>query len=159
MRLQLKNIDYKSNETTYFRKIVALKREITKEQLIEETLVYFNMERPNEVEVIPTIYGLSLFLGVGLDSISNLYSHFDIDSKFIADNLKTTTANTLINQSLLNTINPFIAKMLLSRQGITEVQQVEKTKEISYNTSIITTFETQLLDNIKKNKTIDNNIN
>lgn len=75
-------------------------------------------------DVIPSIEGLALVLGVNRDTIyewKKQYKEFSDTLEIL--NLKQT--KLLINAGLLNKVNIAIAKLLLSKQGYTEKQEVE----------------------------------
>lgn len=75
-------------------------------------------------DVIPSIEGLALVLGVNRNTIyewKRQYKEFSDTLEIL--NLKQT--KLLINAGLLNKVNIAIAKLLLSKQGYTEKQEVE----------------------------------
>lgn len=75
-------------------------------------------------DVIPSVEGLALVLGVNRDTIyewKRQYKEFSDALEIL--NLKQT--KLLINAGLLNKVNIAIAKLLLSKQGYTEKQELE----------------------------------
>lgn len=74
---------------------------------------------------LPTIEGLALFLGI---SRSTLYLWQKEHDKFsdIIETLQQKQASALINNGLSGNYNPTIAKVLLTKHGYTDKQEIDQ---------------------------------
>lgn len=79
---------------------------------------------------LPTIEGLALFLGI---SRSTLYLWQKEHSQFsdIIETLQQKQASVLINNGLSGNYNPTIAKVLLTKHGYTDKQEIDQKTEHS----------------------------
>lgn len=81
-------------------------------------------------EVIPTIAGLAVYLGV---SRSTLYEYKKLDNEF-SDTLEMILQNQerlLINRSLTGDFNATIAKLMLANHGYNDKQEVTNTTSLN----------------------------
>lgn len=81
----------------------------------------------NKIEVnIPTIEGLALYLEINRDTVyawKKTYAEFSD----IVDDLMAKQANRLLNKGLSGDYNPSIAKLMASKHGYIEHQQIALT--------------------------------
>lgn len=75
-------------------------------------------------DVIPSVEGLALVLGVNRDTIYEWKKSYPEFSDTL-DTLNLEQTRILINAGLLNKINIALAKLLLSKQGYSEKQEVK----------------------------------
>lgn len=81
-------------------------------------------------EVIPTIAGLAVYLGV---SRSTLYEYKKLNNEF-SDTLEMILQNQerlLINRSLTGDFNATIAKLMLANHGYSDKQEVTNTTSLN----------------------------
>lgn len=79
---------------------------------------------------VPTIEGLALYLRISRDTVytwSKQYSEFSD----IIEQLKLTQADRLINNGLSGSYNSTIAKVILTKHGYTDKQEIEQKTEHS----------------------------
>lgn len=93
------------------------------EEIIKKTRNYIENYR-NFGEVIPSIEGLALVLGVNRDTIYEWKNKFKEFSDMV-EALQLKQTKILLNLGLLNKINFSIAKLLLAKQGYAEKQEME----------------------------------
>lgn len=103
------------------------------DQIISDSFAYIQMcsdvKKGDKVEVnLPTIEGLALYLEI---SRSTLYLWQKEHSEFsdIIETLQQKQAQQLVNNGLQGTYNPTIAKVLLTKHGYTDKQEVKTTVE------------------------------
>ena len=84
---------------------------------------------------LPTIEGLAMYLGI---SRSTLYLWQKEHSQFsdIIETLQQKQATVLINNGLSGDYNPTIAKVLLTKHGYTDKQEIDQKTEHSGEISI-----------------------
>lgn len=81
----------------------------------------------NKIRVnLPTIEGLALYLGIARDTVYEWEKEHKEFSDIIGV-LRSQQANMLINNGLSGNYNPTIAKVLLSKHGYVEKQEVDNT--------------------------------
>lgn len=85
---------------------------------IDEAIQYFNIARPNEDEVIPSIEGLSLYLNISRSTIYEWISQEDKEEfSDIVGRILAKQGKTLVNNGLKGTFNSSIAKVMLTKHG------------------------------------------
>ena len=95
-------------------------------QIIEKSLDYLE-NYMNYGDVVPQVAGLALHLGVRRDT---LYEWAKEDGKEdfsdIFENVKGAQEKRLINGSLEGEFNPAISKMLLTKHGYSDKQEIQQ---------------------------------
>lgn len=78
------------------------------------------------IEVVPTVAGLSIFLGVSKQTI---YDWGKVNSEFLdtLDSLQSTQESLLASNGLLGVFNPTISKLMMSNHGYSEKQVIDNT--------------------------------
>lgn len=84
---------------------------------------------------LPTIEGLAFFLKIHKDTIYEWEKIHDEFSDVIND-LRAKQAERLINMGLSGDYNPYIAKVLLTKHGYNDKQEVENTGSVKHNHTI-----------------------
>lgn len=98
-------------------------------------------------EVIPTIAGLAIYLGV---SRSTLYEYKKQDSEF-SDTLEMILQNQerlLINRSLTGDFNATIAKLMLANHDYSDKQEIKNTTSLSMTNKEFEQIARELLKKI-----------
>jgi len=107
------------------------------DEIVKEAWNYIafsnDVEKGDKVTVrLPTIEGLALHLEI---SRSTLYLWQKEHEEFsdIIETLLQKQAQTLVNNGLQGTYNPTIAKVLLTKHGYTDKQEIDQKTELSGN--------------------------
>lgn len=91
------------------------------EEIVTAAQAYFDLPRPSTDEVIPTIEGLALHLGIDRTTV---YAWIKEEGKesfsHIVKNILQKQAKTLINNGLLGTFSGSITKVMLTKHGYRE---------------------------------------
>lgn len=105
------------------------------EEIIPKTRAY--LECLPEGEVIPSIAGLSTFLGVSRDT---LYEWMKVHPEFsyISKEVLSSQEKTLINKGLKNEFNSTIVKLMLGKHGYSDKAEVEQKTDITSGGAKIT---------------------
>lgn len=85
---------------------------------------------------MPTIEGLSIYLGVHRDTI-NEWEKVHPEFSDIVNVLRATQADRLINNGLSGDYNPMIAKLILHKHGYRESQEIEYSGDVIKNYQIV----------------------
>ena len=92
------------------------------EIILKLTEDYFNLKRPSDDEVLPTIEGLALYLKVARSTIYEWMK--DVEKQEFSDTVEAILAKQglmLMNKGLTNEFTPTIAKLMLSsNHGMSE---------------------------------------
>jgi hypothetical protein len=95
-------------------------------EILDKAKVY--LEVLPEDEVVHSIEGLSLYVGIARSTIYEWVSQKDKkEFSDIVSNILAKQGKTLINQSLNNKFNASISKMMLSKHGYVEKQETDHT--------------------------------
>jgi len=89
--------------------------------IIEQAMAFI-AER-EEQEILPTVEGLALHLGISRDTV---YEWSKVHPEFsdIYERMMATQGDQLINNALVNKYNSSITKLLLSKHGYVERQDI-----------------------------------
>lgn len=77
----------------------------------------------NRAEAIPTIAGLSLFIGVGKDTLYQ-WERAHEEFKFAMDFLRAKQESVLLANGLRGDFNSTIAKLILTKHGYSDKQEI-----------------------------------
>ena len=95
------------------------------EAILSRAREYLNLIRPNENEAIPSIEGLALYLGISRPTVYDWAKQEDKkEFSYIVEDILSNQGRTLINKGLLGQFNPTIAKLLLSKHGYADKQEL-----------------------------------
>lgn len=102
------------------------------EGMIEKTREYISFflekrspeEMENEVEVIPSVAGLALYLGVARSTVYE-WAKQNKDFSDTLEDLLGTQEVSLLNGGLRGRFNPTISKLLLANHGYSDKQEVD----------------------------------
>lgn len=91
------------------------------EEILVKCQEYFDIERPTNDEVIPTIEGLSLYLNVARQTIYDWKNHPDKkDFLYIIEKIMAKQGQGLITHGLDGKFNATISKVILTKHGYRE---------------------------------------
>lgn len=77
-------------------------------------------------ELLPTIEGLALATGVHRDTLQEWEKDVNNEFSVIVKQLRQAQAEKLIQNALVGNYNPMIAKLLLSKHGYVEKQEIDQ---------------------------------
>lgn len=98
---------------------------IYNEEVIKKVEEYLNIPRPNDDEVIPSIEGLSLHIGIARSTIYEWISQEDKQAfSDIVNEVLAKQGKTLINQGLSGKFNPAITKVILTKHNYRDSQEI-----------------------------------
>lgn len=91
------------------------------EDLLEKAQAYVDMERPTDDEVIPTIEGMAIELGVRRETIHEWVKQEDkAELSNIVKAMDEKQGRILVNMGLSNKFNPKITTIMLNRHNYRE---------------------------------------
>lgn len=98
-------------------------------EVIEKAQEYLDTYNTELGELVPTVAGLSLFLGVSRKSIYIWEDSEQTPVTFlhILEAIKSRQETRLVNGGLGNEFNPTIAKMMLTKHGYSDKQEIDHT--------------------------------
>ncbi|WP_392552714.1 terminase small subunit [Orbus wheelerorum] len=92
--------------------------------------------------LIPSISGLSLYIGCSRSSLYN-YAHESEEFSDLLETVKAIQENELINKGLSGEFNATITKLMLANHGYSDKQQVEQNNHVrvDFNKPLSALFE------------------
>lgn len=95
-------------------------------ELIAEAWAYLNKTRTTSTyELLPTIEGLALQIGVHRDTLQEWEKDSTNEFSVIIKQLREAQAEKLIQNALIGKYNPLISKLLLSKHGYIERAEID----------------------------------
>jgi len=90
-------------------------------ELVDKCKEYLELERPSLTEVIPSIEGLALYLGISRQTIHRWKNEEDKDDFcYIIEQILAKQGQTLLNNGLTGLFNSTISKVILTKHGYRE---------------------------------------
>jgi len=110
----MKEMIYPKNKKAYIRDINRKPAIYKENNIVKETEKYINKYK--QLEIIPTIVGLALFLKINKDTVYEYAKRYPEFKKSLTKVLELQERK-LLSESLVNKYNSRIAILLLSRHG------------------------------------------
>lgn len=95
------------------------------EDILSKVEEYLDLKRPNKDEVVPSIEGLALYIDIARSTIYEWINHKDKNVfSDIVSKILEKQARILINKGLSDVFNSSITKIMLTKHGYRDSQEV-----------------------------------